>query len=158
MNKCNFCDRVINNKGSLVSHTKCCIKNPNRTCRNVYADNKGCIPWNKNKTFKEQSLIKLINTIENNEYQNYSDYSIRRLTRLYLIHKNGHRCMMCGLSEWMNMPIPLVSDHIDGDTNNNELNNFRIICNNCDATLPTFKGKNRGNGRKDRYKKTEDAS
>jgi len=161
MNKCNFCNRIINNKGSLFAHIKCCIKNPNRIKYNrsdKAGQQKGCIPWNKNKTFKEKSLIKLINTIESQEYKNYSDYSIRRLIRLYLIYKNGHRCMMCGLSEWMNMPIPLVSDHIDGNTNNKDLNNFRIICNNCDATLPTFKGKNRGNGRKNRYKKTKDPS
>jgi hypothetical protein len=59
--------------------------------------------------------------------------------------------MICGLSEWLDVPIALVSDHIDGDSTNNDLDNFRIICNNCDATLPTFKGRNRGKGRKDRY-------
>jgi len=51
----------------------------------------------------------------------------------------------------MKIKIPLVSDHIDGDPKNNNLDNFRIICNNCDSILPTFKGKNRGKGRKDRY-------
>ena len=61
--------------------------------------------------------------------------------------------MICGLSEWMNQTLPLVCDHIDGDSKNNNLNNFRIICNNCDSILPTFKGKNRGNGRSNRYHK-----
>jgi hypothetical protein len=154
MNKCSFCTKTINNKGSLIAHEKGCINNPNRIQykRSEKAgQQKGSIPWNKNKTFEEQSLFKLIQTIESGNYKTHSDNSIRRLVRKYLIYKHGNQCMMCGLSEWRNIPIALVSDHIDGDSSNNDLDNFRIICNNCDATLPTFKGKNRGKGRKKRY-------
>jgi len=154
MHNCNYCDRIINNPGSLKAHELCCKNNPNRIKykRSEKAgQQKGSIPWNKNKTFEKQSLEKLIDTIENKKYETYTGYSIRKLIRTYLIHKHGHKCMICGLSEWMNEKIPLVCDHIDGNSNNNELNNFRVICNNCDSILPTFKGKNRGNGRKDRY-------
>ena len=161
MDICKFCSKKIMNKGSLVAHEKCCKHNPNRIVHKRSPNagqKKGSIPWNKNKTFKDKSLAKLINDIESKKYQEYSEYTIRRLIRLYLIHINGHKCMMCGLSEWRQMPIPLVSDHIDGDTSNKELDNFRIICNNCDATLPTFKGKNRGKGRHDRYKKSKVSS
>jgi len=59
-----------------------------------------------------------------------------------------------GISKWMNIQLPLVCDHIDGDAENTSLDNFRIICNNCDSILPTFKGKNNGNGRKQRYNRT----
>jgi 5-methylcytosine-specific restriction endonuclease McrA len=59
--------------------------------------------------------------------------------------------MLCNVEQWMGHIIPLVCDHIDGNPKNNELTNFRIICNNCDSILPTFKGKNRGRGRSDRY-------
>jgi hypothetical protein len=154
MSACEFCSRKIGNKGSLAAHTKSCKNNPNRikpTRSSKAGQQKGCIPWNKNKTFEDQTISRLINTIETGAYKKHSDTSIRRLVRLYLIHKHGHKCMLCGLSEWRDIPMPLVSDHIDGDSSNNDLDNFRIICNNCDATLPTFKGKNRGNGRKDRY-------
>ena len=155
MNTCKFCDKTITNKGSLASHIKCCKNNPSRV-KNVRSklagQQKGCIPWNKNKTFQEEITARLIQTIESGNYKNYSDNSIRRLVRKYLIHKHGNICMICGLSEWRNIIIPLVSDHVDGDASNNEISNFRIICNNCDAILPTFKGKNRGKGRKDRYK------
>jgi hypothetical protein len=55
--------------------------------------------------------------------------------------------MICGSTEWLGKLIPLVTDHIDGNSENNKLYNFRIICHNCDALLPTFKNKNKGNGR-----------
>lgn len=51
--------------------------------------------------------------------------------------------------------MPLVLDHIDGHSENGQLTNLRIICNNCDALTDTYKGKNRGNGRakrRERYK------
>lgn len=155
MNTCTFCNRIINNKGSLIAHIKCCKNNPNKIkyCRSKLAGQKrGCIPWNKNKTFKKESTKRLIDTIESGKYKTHSENNIRRLIRSYLIYKYTHKCMMCGISEWLGQKIPLVCDHIDGDSKNNNLNNFRIICNNCDSILPTFKGKNRGNGRKQRYK------
>lgn len=55
---------------------------------------------------------------------------------------------MCGTSSWLGKPIKLVCDHIDGDPYNNSLDNLRAICSNCDATLPTYKALNKGNGRK----------
>lgn len=40
-----------------------------------------------------------------------------------------------------------VLDHIDGDGTNHVRSNVRMICPNCDSQLPTFKARNRGNGR-----------
>jgi hypothetical protein len=155
MDTCKYCNRHIENKGSLAAHMKCCNNNPNKVKRkrsSLAGQKKGCIPWNKNKVFEEKRLKHVIEIIESGEYKTHSGNSIRRLVRAYLVHKHGHKCMICGLTHWRDVVIPLVSDHIDGNSNNNELSNFRIICNNCDSILPTFKGKNRGNGRSDRYK------
>lgn len=71
-----------------------------------------------------------------------------REARRYLIEKFGHKCSICGLSEWMGQPIPLVVDHIDGNPTNHKVCNFRLVCGNCDMQLPTYKAKNKGNGRK----------
>lgn len=155
MNDCQFCHKIINNKGSLISHENCCKQNPNRIQRKrskLAGQKRGCVPWNKNQTFQEKRTNRITKIIENGEYKNHSDTSIRRLIKEYLIHKYGNKCMICGLSKWRDVIIPLVSDHIDGNSSNHDIANFRIICNNCDSILPTFKGKNRGNGRKNRYK------
>jgi len=55
-----------------------------------------------------------------------------------------HRCEVCSNSEWMNKPIPIELDHIDGNHHNNELSNLRIICPNCHAQTETHSGKNIG--------------
>ena len=47
----------------------------------------------------------------------------------------------------MGANIPLVVDHIDGNPENNSLDNLRTVCPNCDAQLPTYKARNSGNGR-----------
>lgn len=78
-----------------------------------------------------------------------------RVTRKYMIEEYGHMCVICKSTTWCWKPIPLVLDHIDGDSDNWELINLRMLCCNCDAQTSTYKGKNRGNGRhsrRERYK------
>lgn len=53
------------------------------------------------------------------------------------------QCSNCGLFDWLNEPIPLELDHIDGDNSNNELANLRLLCPNCHAKTPTYRGKNK---------------
>jgi HNH endonuclease len=53
------------------------------------------------------------------------------------------RCSACGLERWLAEPIPLELDHIDGDRENNELSNLRLVCPNCHAFTPTYRGKNK---------------
>lgn len=75
------------------------------------------------------------------------DQSVRMVAKKYLIEKFGHKCMICGISEWLAKPIMLISDHINGYSLDNSIKNIRVICSNCDATLPTYKSKNRGKER-----------
>jgi hypothetical protein len=55
---------------------------------------------------------------------------------------------------WLGKPIPLEVDHIDGNHKNNFPENLRFVCCNCGAQLETYKGKNKGNGRKNRKMKS----
>lgn len=71
----------------------------------------------------------------------------RRSARRFLLERHGAVCAICGLSEWMGKPVPVVVDHIDGHSENWGISNLRLICCNCDAQTETYKSKNRGNGR-----------
>lgn len=53
-----------------------------------------------------------------------------------------YQCERCGLSEWLGQPIPLELHHIDGDKNNNTLENFQLLCPNCHAFTDSYRGKN----------------
>ena len=57
-------------------------------------------------------------------------------------------CSSCGNVSWMGLPIPLELDHVDGDRDNNELANLRLLCPNCHAQTPTYRAKNVGRWRK----------
>jgi HNH endonuclease len=52
------------------------------------------------------------------------------------------RCEMCGQDEhWRGGRMALVLDHINGVWNDNRLENLRILCPNCNATLDTHCGR-----------------
>ncbi len=53
-----------------------------------------------------------------------------------------HKCECCGLTTWLEKPIPLELHHIDGDRTNNTLENFQLLCPNCHAFTDSYRGKN----------------
>lgn len=55
------------------------------------------------------------------------------------------KCERCGLSEWLNQPIPLELHHKDGNHYNNDLENLEILCPNCHSLEPNNSGKNAKN-------------
>lgn len=80
-------------------------------------------------------------------------YSINTAKK-YLLSK-GAECSICKLMTWNGSQITLELDHIDGKHDNKELTNLRLICPNCHSQTPTYKSKNKGNGRqkrRDRYR------
>lgn len=53
-----------------------------------------------------------------------------------------HKCENCGLTEWFGNPIPLELHHIDGNRDNNVLENYQLLCPNCHALTDSYRGKN----------------
>lgn len=63
--------------------------------------------------------------------------------RLYNEKIKKRICEKCGQNEWWhNEKISLILDHINGINNDNRIENLRILCPNCNATLSTHGGKN----------------
>ncbi len=73
--------------------------------------------------------------------------SFRPTLKRLLIHKVGDYCFNCKLTEWQGVKIPLELHHVDG-VDNNFQSNLQLLCPNCHALTPNWKGKNKGNGRK----------
>lgn len=91
--------------------------------------------WSKGKTFQPKRDIQ--------EYL-FNKYTIQsHKLRLRLIKEKimEHKCSMCGKTKWLNKPIPLELDHIDGNNKNNFLSNLRMLCPNCHAFTPNYRGK-----------------
>ena len=73
-------------------------------------------------------------------------FGVRSVKRV-LIEDRGLKCEICGITEWLGKPLVVIMDHVDGNSNNWMFDNLRLICSNCDTTLPTYKSRNKGNGR-----------
>jgi hypothetical protein len=75
-----------------------------------------------------------------NKYPIQSDRLRRRLINEGVLER---RCSCCKLDTWLEQPIPLELDHIDGNHQNNALENLRLLCPNCHSLTPTFRGRNK---------------
>ena len=106
--------------------------------------------WNKGLIFVDKVLIRTLGIISNKEHLVMHEATARKHAKRYLIHHNGNKCSICGTEEWQGKDVPLVCDHIDGDSTNNNIENFRLVCANCDAQLPTYKSKNKKGRKYDR--------
>jgi hypothetical protein len=63
--------------------------------------------------------------------------------RLYREGVKTRRCELCGQDEiWRGRRMALILDHMNGIASDNRLENLRIVCPNCAATLDTHCGRN----------------
>lgn len=63
----------------------------------------------------------------------------------YLLKFNlkDYICEKCGCGPvWDDMPLTLQLDHVNGDRNDNTLNNLRFLCPNCHSQTNTYCGRN----------------
>jgi hypothetical protein len=75
----------------------------------------------------------------------HSTYSRRGLkTRLLKLGLLENKCYECGIGpEWNGKPLSLQLDHINGASDDNRLENLRMLCPNCHTQTETFGSKRR---------------
>lgn len=76
-----------------------------------------------------------------------------RIKKRFLCEIQENKCKICGISEWNNNLLILELDHINGNSNDDKIENLRLLCPNCHSQTPTYKNKNKGSGRISRRKK-----
>ena len=75
------------------------------------------------------------------EHSNYSRGSLKK--RLYAAALKHRACELCGQGElWRGRRMALILDHVNGVATDHRLENLRIVCPNCAATLDTHCGRN----------------
>lgn len=74
------------------------------------------------------------------ERSTYSRTALKR--RLFAEGLKERRCELCGQGEmWRGRLMALVLDHVNGVPDDNRLENLRVLCPNCNATLDTHCGR-----------------
>ncbi len=69
-----------------------------------------------------------------------SDYSNTSSLKARLISEGVFQrvCESCKLDSWLNQPIPLELDHINGSRTDNRIENLRLLCPTCHALTETY--------------------
>lgn len=121
------CSASFNNKGVTrhIRRSKFCSCGQPKTLQNKYCDE--CA---------EKHVYNKVVSLEHAKND--------KIRKRILLEQKGHRCERCGLADWMDQPIPVELDHIDGNSDNNSAENLRLICPNCHAQTETYKGANAG--------------
>lgn len=72
---------------------------------------------------------------------NYQSFKLKQ--RLIKEKIKLHKCENCLQEKWLDNLIPLEIDHINGINTDNRLENIRLLCPNCHALTPNYRGKNK---------------
>ena len=149
---CNYCGKLCKNKNSLAQHEIRCTQNPNRKDFEI---------WNKGLTKNIDPRLLTEKIAEANKqkgYKHYQEYlkdnsiawGIKNMKQYkkYFLEEQNHCCAICGMNdEWNGRQLIFILDHIDGNADNNNRDNLRLICPNCDSQLDTYKSKNKSSAR-----------
>lgn len=100
----------------------------------TYAGNKS----GKGTTRNSQSYMPLLQYLQESKDIQSNKVRLKLLKEGY----KESKCEKCGLTHWLNQPIPLELHHKDGNRHNNTLENYELLCPNCHSFTDSYRGKN----------------
>lgn len=97
--------------------------------------------WNQGDRYRPITKAKDLQEIlqKGTTYQSYK--LAQRLIKEGIKNKV---CEVCGNTEWLGQSIKLELHHVNGDHNDNRLENLQLLCPNCHAYTDNYRGKNQG--------------
>jgi hypothetical protein len=100
------------------------------------------------KEHTKETLLKRLDmfTNENKRLPNTHQTKLQ-LIKLELLANKCYECNNVGI--WLNQPLSLHLDHIDGNPRNNDISNLRLLCPNCHSQTETYCGKNVNRGKEE---------
>jgi 5-methylcytosine-specific restriction endonuclease McrA len=60
-----------------------------------------------------------------------------------IITEQNYKCIKCGISEWLGVPVSFEIDHKDGINTNDSRENLEALCPNCHSQTTTWRGRNK---------------
>jgi hypothetical protein len=94
--------------------------------------------WRNGKKFNNKRKI--------NEYLTFNGIKISSNALKKRLINEGYlerKCYNCGITDWLGQSAPLELEHINGINEDNRLKNLTLLCPNCHALTPTYRGKNK---------------
>ena len=161
MFKCDLCDKNFETTRGLSGHTR--VHGPSKgtysisrkTGRNI--ESFTCIECGKNGEYYPSAQTGKFCSRDCQSVYNWKtivvpsillgECSNKGALKSYLKQTKGEQCEICSQPPiWQGKPLTLQLDHIDGNSDNNQLTNLRILCPHCHTQTPTYGSKNNRKG------------